>query len=78
MKISNKTIFAKEKDAYFGDILHEGGLASCVEATVANRYGRIFSSIIEVSSILDDFRVDTIGGMNLGLDIFVMALLPSL
>ena len=78
LKICNKTILVKEKDAYLGDILHEGGLASSAEATVTHRYGRIFSSIIEVSSILDDFRVDTIGGMKAGLDIFEMALLPSL
>ena len=68
----------KEKDDYLGDVLHEGGLAKCVEATVAKRYGRIFSNIIEISSILEDYRVETVGGLKSGLDIFEMAILPSL
>ena len=34
--------------------------------------------IIEVSSILEDFRIDTIGGLKSGLDIFEIANLPSL
>ena len=68
----------KEKDDYLGDVLHEGGLAKSVEATVAKRFGRIFCNIIEISSILEDYRVETIGGLKSGLDIFEMAILPSL
>ena len=67
LKIGNKVIKAKEKDAYLGDMIHEEGLEKSVEATITYRYGRIFNSIIEVSAILDDFRIDTIGGMNAGL-----------
>ena len=33
---------------------------------------------MEVSAILDDFRIDTIGGMVAGLEIYELALLPSL
>ena len=49
-----------------------------MEATITSRYGRILNSIIEVSAILDDFRIDTIGGMKAGLEIFELAILPSL
>ena len=73
LKICNQKILAKENDQYLGDFLHES-----VEATVSHRYGRIFSAIIEVSSILEDYRIDTIGGLKAGLDIFEMALIPSL
>jgi hypothetical protein len=59
-------------------VLHEGGLAKSVEATVAKRYGRIFSSIIEVCAILEDYRIDTIGGLKCGFEIFEIAILPSL
>ena len=45
---------------------------------MAKRYGRTFSAIIEVSSILDYYRIDTIGGLKFGLDIYEMAILPSL
>jgi hypothetical protein len=34
--------------------------------------------MMEVSAILDDFRIDTIGGMVAGLEIYELALLPSL
>ena len=78
LKIGNNQIMAKEKDAYLGDILHEGGLAISAETTINHRYGRIFSSIIEVSAILDDFRIDTIGGLVAGHEIYELALLPSL
>ena len=44
----------KQSDIYLGDVLHEGGLAKSVMATVDKRYGRIFSAIIEVSKILED------------------------
>ena len=78
LKICNEQIMVKEKDDYLGEVLHEGGLAKSVEATVAKRYGRILTNIIEISSILEDFRIDTIGGLKSGLDIFEMAILPSL
>ena len=78
LKICNQDILVKEKDDYLGDVLHEGGLPKCVEATVAKRFGRIFCNIIEISSILEDYRIETIGGLKSGLDIFEMAILPSL
>ena len=49
-----------------------------VEATILKRYGRIFFAIIEVSAILDDFRIDSIGGLKAGLEIFELAIIPSL
>ena len=53
-------------------------MGKSVEATILKRYGRIFSTIIEVSSILDDFRIDSIGGLKAGLEIFELAIIPSL
>jgi hypothetical protein len=78
LKIGNKQILAKDKDEYLGDFIHEGGLGKSAETTINHRFGRILSSIIEISAILDDFRIDTIGGLVAGLEIFELALLPSL
>ena len=78
LKLGNEQILAKNKDEYLGDFIHEGGLGKSAETTINHRFGRIFSSIIEISAILDDFRIDTIGGMVAGLEIFELALLPSL
>ena len=77
LKIGEKIIEAKQKDDYLGDTIHEEGLEKSAEATIMKRYGRTLSSIIEVSAILDDFRIDTVGGLKAGLDIFELALLPS-
>ena len=78
LKVGSEVIKAKVKDAYLGDIIHEEGLGKSIEATIMSRYGRIFNSIIEVTAILEDFRIDTMGGMSAGLEIFELAILPSL
>ena len=78
LEICNKNVEVREKDEYLGDVIHEGGIAKSVRATVDKRYGRIKSVILEVSAILDDFRIDALGGLSAGLDIYKYALLPSL
>ena len=70
--ICNQKIKFKEKDNYLE------GLGKSVNATIDKRYSRIFSAIIEVSSILNDFRIYSVGGLKAGLEFFEMALLPSL
>ena len=78
LTLSNQLLRVKAKDEYLGDILHEGGLSKSARETIDKRYGRIFASIIEFSSILEDYRIDTLGGMKAGLDIIELALIPSL
>ena len=78
LKIFDQQIEVKEHDQYLGDTLHEGGLTKSVKATIDRRYGRIFAAVIEVASILEDFRIDTIGGIRVGLDIFELSVVPSL
>jgi hypothetical protein len=67
-----------KKDKYLGDILHEGGLGKSVEATISDRYGKTFAAIIEIGSVINDFRIDAIGGLKAGLDIFELCIIPSL
>ena len=67
IKIGNNLILSEYE--YLWDFIHEGGLSKSVETEINYRLGRIFSSMIEVSAILDDFQIDTIGGMVAGLDI---------
>ena len=78
LTLDDKIVKAKEKDEYLGDMLHEAGLAMSAHETVNKRCGKMFSSIIEISSILDDFRIDSLGGLKAGLDIFDLALIPTL
>ena len=78
LKLCNQDVRVKEKGEYLGDILHELGLSRSVRETIDKRYGRTFATIIEVTSILEDFRIDTLGGLKAGLDIFELAIIPSL
>jgi len=78
LRICDKSIKAKNKDDYLGDVLHEGSLTKSVQATIEKRYGKIFMAICEVSSILNDYRIDTVGGLLAGLEIFDLAITPCL
>ena len=70
----------KEKvfDKYLGDYIHSEGTAASVLCTVKNRFGRISSNIIEVRAIIDDCRVNTVGGLCAELELWEIAILPSL
>ena len=59
-------------------MLHGTGLAASAKATVNKRCGKYFSAIMEISSILQDFRIDAVGGIKAGLAIYELALVPSL
>ena len=70
----------KEKvfDKYLGDYIHSEGTQASVLCTVKNRFGRINTNIIEARAIIDDCRVNTVGGLLAGIDLWEMAILPSL
>ena len=72
-------IILKEKEhyKYLGDSIHREGLSASVNATIKEREGRITTSIIEVKSILEDCRLQTIGGSLAGLEIWELALIPA-
>ena len=59
-------------------MLHGTGLAASAKATVKKSCGKYFSAIMEISSILQDFRIDSVGGIKAGLAIYELALVPSL
>ena len=70
----------KEKvcDKYLGDFIHSEGCGASVHCTISNRYGRTMSGIIEIRTIVDDCRINTVGGLQSGLDYWEIAYLPSL
>jgi hypothetical protein len=59
-------------------MLSTGGLEKSVEATITNRYGRIIGAIFELKAVIEDLRMQCIGGINCGTDIWEMAIIPSL
>ena len=68
----------KVSDKYLGDFIHSSGPSQSVECTISNRYGRTLLGILETRAIIDDCRINTVGGIQSGLDYWEMAYLPSL
>ena len=68
----------KVSDKYLGDFIHTSGPSQSVECTISNRYGRTLLGILETRAIIDDCRINTVGGIQSGLDYWEMAYLPSL
>ena len=65
-------------EKYLGDQIHCEGLAKSSEATVDKRYWITMSAILEISTIVQDFRVHVVGGLNTGLNLWEMAVIPML
>ena len=68
----------KVSDKYLGDYIHIKGTSASVECTISNRYGRTVLAILETRAIIDDCRINTLGGLQSGLDYWEIAHLPSL
>ena len=78
LTLCGKLMKEKVSDKYLGDYIHSAGVSASVDCTISNRYGRIIAGIIETRAIIDDCRVNTVGGLQAGLDYWEIAYLPSL
>ena len=76
--INGLKVKVKMQDKYLGDYLHGGGLSKSVEATVSKRYGTCLHKIMELKSVIEDFRMHSLGGIKVGLEIFNLSILPNL
>jgi hypothetical protein len=65
-------------DKYLGDMVHMDGLEASVEATIEDRVGKITASMHEIKAIMDDYRMQALGGMMGALDLWNLAVVPSL
>lgn len=68
----------KKEDKYLGQVLHEDGLADSVDATVASRASKFKGALFEVRSVIEEFSMQTMGGMMAAKTLLERALLPSL
>ena len=69
---------SKMMDKYLGDVVHMEGLEASVNATIEDRIGKITASMHEVKAIIDDYRMQALGGMMGALDLWNLAIIPSL
>ena len=68
----------KTQDKYLGDIIHSDGLGASVEATVKDRIGKVKGAMYEAAAIMEDFRMQALGGMQGAWDMWELAIVPSL
>ena len=78
LQINGSIVKIKNEEKYLGEYFHSFGLAKSVEVTVNKRYGAALSSIIELKTVIEDFRMHNLGAINCGIDIFNLAILPAL
>ena len=69
---------SKMMDKYLWDVVHMEGLEASVNATIEDRIGKITASMHEVKAIIDDYRMQALGGMMGALDLWNLAIIPSL
>ena len=68
-----------KEEMYMGDVLAEGSsLAASTSATVTKRIARARGAIREVKSIMEDFRMQAIGGMSGAWDLWKSGISASL
>ena len=68
----------KSQDLYLGDMISADGLEASVEATIAPRQGKIKGEMFEMKSIMEDFWLQTIGGMAGAIDVWEMGICAKL
>ena len=79
LKFGTSFIMKQSKEEkYLGQMLHEDGLSASVAATVKSRVGRFRGACFEVRSVIEEFTMQSIGGMDTAKILLERALLPSL
>ena len=68
----------KVSDKWLGDTFHQDGLAASVMATVLEREPKIKAACYEAAAIVEDWRAQCLGGFCSAMDLFELAILPTL
>ena len=68
----------KEYDKYLGQVLHQGGLAMSVMATIQDRLGKIKGAIYKTKQVIETVQMQAIGGMMAAKQLWEGAIVPSL
>ena len=68
----------KEKEKWLGDLLSEKGLSESVASTIKERSGRTTACTFEIQAIIDDVRMQSIGGIEAAISLWNLAIVPRL
>ena len=66
------------QEKYLGDYIHQNGNPDSVMATIKARSGLVTSAINEIRSVLEDCRINVVGGLCAGIDIWELSVIPFL
>ena len=72
------TMKEKQNEAYLGDVLCGIGLTASIQATIKDRTPRVKGSIYELRALIEDFRMQAVGGMMAAIDLYESCIVPSL
>ena len=78
IRLGKATLGEKKEEKYLGDMLSSMGLAESAEASVRERVAKTKGSIYELRALIEDFRMQTIGGMEAAIDLYESCIVPSL
>ena len=78
LTMSGFQVVRKERDKYLGQVLHGGGLAMSVKATIQERAGRIKGAIYKAKQVIETVQMQAIGGMMAAKQLWEGAIVPSL
>ena len=53
----------KDSEKYLGQIIYSGGVRASCAATITEREGKINGAIFETKSMIEEFRMQAIGGI---------------
>ena len=68
----------RDKEKWLGDYLHKDGLDASIQATILSRSGEVKAVIFEIKAIVEDLRMQNIGGLMCAIDIWELSIIPSL
>ena len=78
VKLGVNILLEKSQEKYLGDVFCSQGLSASVEATVKERSSKIKGSIYELRAVIEDFRMQSVGGMEAAIDLYESCIVPSL
>ena len=76
--LGKDVIYEKEEEKYLGDILSSQGLSASVRATVKDRTGKVKGSLYELRVVMEDVRMQAVGGFKAALDLYESCIVTSL
>ena len=64
LSINGIQVNMKSEKKYLGDYIHSLGLSKSVESTVNKRYGKCLTQIMEIRSVIEEFRMHSLGAIS--------------